>query len=176
MRRDSDQALNIKEFAGWQAFPTPWRVSGFTLPGFPAILGKAFWGDFVLWRRTQNCPKSTCISAHTENGHRAEFRSNPPKTPSQWPARAASIASSRRLIETAIAQVRGGRSTWRGSEQRLTTALILLRPTSFDLEEVLSKTCVSCIFPALLRKSLTFNGSAYGNRTRLSLSQSSLAF
>src|SRR5439155_9504186 len=38
--------------AAWQA--REW----FHLPGFPALLGKVFWADFVLWRRSQNRPKS----------------------------------------------------------------------------------------------------------------------
>jgi hypothetical protein len=35
-------------------------------------------------------------------------------------------------------------------------------------EEIFSEPRFSCTFPALIRKSLIINGSAYGNRTRLS--------
>src|SRR5437879_5512257 len=58
MKRDSDQALNIKEFAVLAGVSYSVAREWFHLPGFPAVLGKVFWGDFVLWRRTQNSSRS----------------------------------------------------------------------------------------------------------------------
>jgi hypothetical protein len=46
------------------------------------------------------------------------------------------------------------------SNEQLTQSLCLEILAKEDLRKQLA-------FPALLRKSLTFNGSAYGNRTRL---------
>src|SRR5207249_6165329 len=93
MKRDSDQALNIKEFAVLAGVSYSVAREWFHLPGFPALLGKVFWGDFVLWRRSQNPPKSPHNFNASENGEirQVEFRSIPLKTPHQWPARAANI-------------------------------------------------------------------------------------
>jgi hypothetical protein len=93
MKRDADQALNIKEFAVLAGVSYSVAREWFHLPGFPALLGKVFWGDFVLWRRGQNKAKSLQDFNATENGERrqVESRSNPSKPSRQWPARAASI-------------------------------------------------------------------------------------
>jgi len=95
MKRDADQALNIKEFAVLAGISYSVAREWFHLPGFPAVLGKVFWGDFVLWRRTQNSarsPHSPGPADKSENG-RVEFGLNPAKTPHQWPPRAAKILS-----------------------------------------------------------------------------------
>jgi len=93
MKRDADQALNIKEFAVLAGVSYSVAREWFHLPGFPAVLGKVFWGDFVLWRRTQNSarsPHSLSPADKSENG-RVEFGLSPAKAPHQWPPRAASI-------------------------------------------------------------------------------------
>ena len=95
MKRDADQALNIKEFAVLAGVSYSVAREWFHLPGFPAVLGKVFWGDFVLWRRTQNSaisPHSPGPADKSENGW-VEFGLNPAKTPPQWPPRAAKILS-----------------------------------------------------------------------------------
>jgi hypothetical protein len=93
MKRDRDQALNIKEFAVLAGVSYSVAREWFHLSGFPAIQGKVFWGDFVLWRRSQNERRSPHNFTASENGRnrQVEFRSSLPKTPHQWPARAASI-------------------------------------------------------------------------------------
>ena len=92
LKRDSDQALNTKEFAVLAGISYSLAREWFHLPGFPAVGGMVFWGDFVLWRRSQNRPKSSHISAPTENGNgQGEFKLSSPKSNHQWPARAASI-------------------------------------------------------------------------------------
>ena len=48
------QALNIKEFAVLAGIAYSVAREWFQLPGFPALCGKVFWEDFVLWRRTRN--------------------------------------------------------------------------------------------------------------------------
>ena len=95
MKRDADQALNIKEFAVLAGVSYSVAREWFHLPGFPAVLGKVFWGDFVLWRRTRNnarSPHSPGLADKSDNG-RVEFGLNPAKTPHQWPPRAAKILS-----------------------------------------------------------------------------------
>ena len=95
MKRDADQALNIKEFAVLAGVSYSVAREWFHLPGFPAVLGKVFWGDFVLWRRTQNSARSLHSlgpADKSENG-RVEFGLNPAKAPHQWPPRAAKILS-----------------------------------------------------------------------------------
>jgi hypothetical protein len=91
-KRDADQALNIKEFAVLAGVSYSVAREWFHLPGFPALLGKVFWGDFVLWRRTQNRAKLR-ESKPLENGElrQLEIRPGAPKTSPQLPARAASI-------------------------------------------------------------------------------------
>src|SRR3989442_1629239 len=95
LKRDLDQALNVKEFAVLAGVSYSVAREWFHLPGFPAVLGKVFWGDFVLWRRTRNglkSPHSPDLADKNENG-RVEFGLNPAKTPHQWPPRAAKILS-----------------------------------------------------------------------------------
>lgn len=53
-KRDADQALNIKEFAVLAGVSYSVAREWFHLPGFPALLGKVFWQDFVEWRKVQN--------------------------------------------------------------------------------------------------------------------------
>jgi len=98
VKRDSDQALNIKEFAVLAGVSYSVAREWFHLPGFPAILGKVFWGDFVLWRRRQNCPKSTPISALGEDGKTlpVELKPGSTKSADQWPSRAAQILAETR--------------------------------------------------------------------------------
>ena len=93
LKRDLDQALNMKEFAVLAGVSYSVAREWFRLPGFPAVLGKVFWGDFVLWRQTRSCIKTPPVSDCIEHGKtdQVEFRSNPPKSANQWPARAASI-------------------------------------------------------------------------------------
>jgi hypothetical protein len=90
MKRDADQALNIKEFAVLAGVSYSVAREWFHLPGFPALLGKVFWSDFMLWRRSQSRPKSLPSVNTSENGE-AEYKLTPHKASPQWPARAASI-------------------------------------------------------------------------------------
>jgi len=90
MKRDADQALNIKEFAVQAGVSCSVAREWFHLPGFPALLGKVFWGDFVLWWRSQNRPKFLPNCDAFESGE-AEYKVTPQKTSRQWPARAANI-------------------------------------------------------------------------------------
>jgi hypothetical protein len=93
LKRNLDQALNVKEFAVLAGISYSVAREWFHLSGFPAIQGKVFWGDFVLWRRSQNERKSPHNFTASENGasRQVEFSSTSPKSPHQWPARAASI-------------------------------------------------------------------------------------
>jgi hypothetical protein len=93
MKGDADQALNIKEFAVLAGVSYSVAREWFHLPGFPALLGKVFWGDFVLWRRTQNRAKSLYDLKPAENGEirHIEKRAAASRASPQWPARAASI-------------------------------------------------------------------------------------
>lgn len=91
-KRDSDQALNMKEFAVLAGISYSLAREWFHLSGFPAVGGMVFWGDFVLWRRSQNLPKPPRSFASTGNGNgQDEFQSPSLKTAHQWPARAAGI-------------------------------------------------------------------------------------
>jgi len=58
MKRDADQALNIKEFAVLAGVSYSVAREWFHLPGFPALLGKVFWQDFVEWRKVQNAGRA----------------------------------------------------------------------------------------------------------------------
>lgn len=89
-KRDADQALNIKEFAVLAGVSYSVAREWFHLPEFPALLGKVFWADFVLWRRIQNRPKSLPSSNAIENSE-AEHNLPSHKTSRQWPTRAANI-------------------------------------------------------------------------------------
>ena len=92
MKRDADQALNIKEFAVLAGVSYSIAREWFHLPGFPALLGKVFWADFVLCRRSQNRPKSL-PSCNASKNAEAEYKLTPHNTSRQWPARAANIVA-----------------------------------------------------------------------------------
>jgi hypothetical protein len=92
LKRDLDQALNMKEFAVLAGISYSLARAWFHMPGFPAMGGMVFWGDFVIGRRSQNLPKSPRIGTPVENGNASgEFRAASLKAPHQWPARAANI-------------------------------------------------------------------------------------
>jgi hypothetical protein len=91
-KRDLDQALNMKEFAVLAGISYSLAREWFHMPGFPAVGGMVFWGDFVIWRRSQNLPKSSRIGTPVENGNASgELRAACLKVAHQWPARSASI-------------------------------------------------------------------------------------
>jgi hypothetical protein len=92
-KRDLDQALNMKEFAVLAGISYSVAREWFHLPGFPEVLGKVFWGDFVLWRRTRNCTRTPrdLNSAVSRETNQVGFRSSPKNSIHQWPARAANI-------------------------------------------------------------------------------------
>jgi hypothetical protein len=50
-KRRLDQALNTKEFAVLAGISYSAARGWFRTPGFPAVHGVVFWGDFVEWRR-----------------------------------------------------------------------------------------------------------------------------
>ena len=50
-KRRLDQPLNAKEFAVLTGVSYSTARQWFRMPGFPAIRGLVFWGDFVEWRR-----------------------------------------------------------------------------------------------------------------------------
>ena len=81
---------DIKEFAVLAGVSYSVAREWFHLPGFPALLGKVFWADFVLWRRSQNRPKSL-PSCNASKNAEAEYKLTPHNTSRQWPARAANI-------------------------------------------------------------------------------------
>jgi hypothetical protein len=88
-----DQALNVKEFAVLAGISYSVAREWFLLSGFPAIQGKVFWEDFVLWRRSQNSSKPPAYLSTVES-QKQEFRgiiSNPTKVSHVWPPRAARI-------------------------------------------------------------------------------------
>jgi hypothetical protein len=93
LKRDSDQALNIKEFAVLAGISYSVAREWFHATGFPAVQGMVFWGDFVLWRRALNSKNTSPISVSGENSitSPAEFKSNLAKPGQQWPIRAAMI-------------------------------------------------------------------------------------
>ena len=92
LKRDLDQALNAKEFAVLAGISYSLAREWFHLPGFPAVGGMVFWGDFVIWRQSQTLHKSPCVVAAIENRNGSkEFGATSLKTPHQWPTRAASI-------------------------------------------------------------------------------------
>lgn len=90
IKRDADQALNMKEFAVLAGVSYSVAREWFHAPGFPALFGKVFWADFVLWRRIQNRSNSLPSSNRSENGE-PEYKPGFHKTSRQWPARAANI-------------------------------------------------------------------------------------
>lgn len=92
-KRDLDQALNIKEFAVLAGISYSVAREWFRLAGFPQVLGKVFWGDFVLWRRTRNCAGATRGLNSSASQQTDQVVSKPLLNHSvhQWPARAAKI-------------------------------------------------------------------------------------
>lgn len=94
-KRNSDQALNIKEFAVLAGVSYSVAREWFQLPGFPQVLGKVFWGDFVLWRRTRHCAGIVRDPNSSANRQTDQVDCKPlPNHPvRQWPARAAKILS-----------------------------------------------------------------------------------
>ncbi len=89
MKRDSDQALNVKEFAVLAGISYSVARGWFHLSGFPAIQGKVFWEDFVLWRRGQN--RKSLTSLNGSASAESDCKPTPHKSSPQWPARAANI-------------------------------------------------------------------------------------
>jgi hypothetical protein len=90
-KRDLDQALNIKEFAVLAGISYSVAREWFRLPGFPQVLGKVFWGDFVLWRRTRNCAERDLNSSPSRQAEPVGSRSAANNSVPLWPARAAKI-------------------------------------------------------------------------------------
>ena len=88
-KRDTDQALNIKEFAVLAGISYSVAREWFQSAGFPSLHGKVFWQDFVLWRRAQNMKRNALPFAPIENG--AGFTMSAAKPHPQWPHRAAKI-------------------------------------------------------------------------------------
>lgn len=88
-KRDADQALNIKEFAVLAGISYSVAREWFQSGGFPALHGKVFWQDFVLWRRTRNLKQSSSAPSPAENG--AGIGVSAAKPRKQWPHRAAKI-------------------------------------------------------------------------------------
>lgn len=62
-----DQALNMKEFAVLAGIAYSVAREWFQLTGFPAIQGKVFWQDFVLWRRAKHLPKGPVTGSPEPN-------------------------------------------------------------------------------------------------------------
>jgi len=88
-KRDVDQALNIKEFAVLAGISYSVAREWFQSAGFPALHGKVFWQDFVLWRRAQNVKRNASAASSVESG--AGFRFGAAKPHTSWPHRAANI-------------------------------------------------------------------------------------
>jgi len=88
-KRDADQALNIKEFAVLAGVSYSVAREWFQSGGFPALHGKVFWQDFVLWRRTRNLKQNVSAPTPAENGAGIGLSAAKPRT--QWPHRAAKI-------------------------------------------------------------------------------------
>jgi hypothetical protein len=88
-KRDVDQALNIKEFAVLAGISYSVAREWFQSAGFPALHGKVFWQDFVLWRRAQNVKRNTSAPSSVESG--AGFGLGAAKPHPPWPHRAANI-------------------------------------------------------------------------------------
>lgn len=90
-KRDLDQALNIKEFAVLAGISYSVAREWFRISGFPQVLGKVFWGDFVLWRRTRNSAGRNFNSSPTRQTEPAGSKSAANNSVPLWPARAAKI-------------------------------------------------------------------------------------
>lgn len=89
-KRDADQALNIKEFAVLAGISYSVAREWFQTTGFPALHGKVFWQDFVLWRRSRNEKKNTPATPQVESGTGFGAIAAKPR-PQHWPQRAAQI-------------------------------------------------------------------------------------
>jgi hypothetical protein len=88
-KREADQALNIKEFAVLAGISYSVAREWFQSTGFPALHGKVFWQDFVLWRRAQNVKRNAPGPAPVESAARFDLENAKPRQ--QWPHRAAKI-------------------------------------------------------------------------------------
>ena len=88
-RRQLGQALNAKEFAVLAGLSYSSARAWFRLPGFPAMKGVIFWGDFVEWRRTRTGladRKNSGVSEAKPENRDPVSKARPP-----FPARAARI-------------------------------------------------------------------------------------
>lgn len=88
-KQEQDQALNVKEFAVLAGISYSVAREWFQIPGFPAICGKVFWQDFIIWRRSRNTHK-------TPNNHPTKEvllvgNTNQTITTPSWPLKAAKI-------------------------------------------------------------------------------------
>jgi hypothetical protein len=88
-KRDSDQALNIKEFAVLAGISYSVAREWFHSTGFPAVRGMVFWEDFVLWRRTRNSKHTPAMPP--SNDSQSILKSTATKPGEHWPDRAARI-------------------------------------------------------------------------------------
>jgi hypothetical protein len=89
-KRDADQALNIKEFAVLAGISYSVARDWFQSIGFPALQGKVFWEDFVLWRRAQSVRRVEPAHMPIESGTGLGLPGTKPR-PQNWPQRAAQI-------------------------------------------------------------------------------------
>src|ERR1044071_10515392 len=88
LKRDFDQALNMKEFAVLAGVSYSVAREWFQLPGFPSLLGKVFWGDFVVWRRKQNAWETLNKSVSRGSRTPDPMEQKPSNAAAQkWPAR-----------------------------------------------------------------------------------------
>lgn len=83
-----DQALNVKEFAVLAGISYSVAREWFQLTGFPAIQGKVFWQDFVLWRRAKQLPNGSITGSPEPNPTQAKSSLDRLQ---QFPPRAARI-------------------------------------------------------------------------------------
>ena len=90
-KRDLDQALNIKEFAVLAGISYSVAREWFRIPGFPQVLGKVFWGDFVLWRRTRNLAGRDLSSPRSRQTEPIGSKPRANNSAPLWPDRAAKI-------------------------------------------------------------------------------------
>ena len=100
-KRDADQALNIKEFAVLAGISYSVAREWFQSAGFPALHGKVFWQDFVLWRRAQNAKRNASAPSPVESG--VGFSLGAAKPHLQWPHRAAKILAEANASRTGSA-------------------------------------------------------------------------
>lgn len=94
IKRDADQALNIKEFAVLAGVSYSVAREWFHLSGFPALFGKVFWQDFVEWRKVQNRAREPLKSSPPQSA--STNSSDIKHSTTKLPARAAQI-----LLESA---------------------------------------------------------------------------